>query len=90
MDPQALVLLIPIAAIVMTGLVKIARIWAPVAQQQSLPATRHLEERLEAVEQELGQLRGNLSDTQERLDFAERVLAQSREGKRLPPSQPPD
>jgi hypothetical protein len=39
---------------------------------------------LESVEQDLAALHQELTDTQERLDFAERLLAQSRESKRLP------
>jgi hypothetical protein len=87
MGPESLVLLIPIAAIVMTGLVKIARLWAPVAQGQSSPAAKQLEARLEAVEQELASLQQDLSETQERVDFAERMLAQAREGKRIGPAE---
>jgi hypothetical protein len=87
MDPGALVLLIPIAAIVMGGLVKIARIWSPVAQSQGSPAVKQLDARLEAVEQELASLQHDLSETQERLDFAERLLAQAREGKRIGPAE---
>jgi predicted nucleic acid-binding Zn-ribbon protein len=44
---------------------------------------KQLESRLEAVEQELSGLHHELSETQERLDFAERLLAQGRETKRL-------
>lgn len=40
---------------------------------------------LEALEGEVGRLRQELSETQERLDFAERVLAQGREAGRLGP-----
>jgi hypothetical protein len=87
MGPESLVLLIPIAAIVMTGLVKIARLWAPVAQAQASPAVTQLDARLETVEQELASLQQDLSETQERLDFAERLLAQTREGKRIGPGE---
>jgi len=41
------------------------------------------EVRMEALEHELASVRRDLSETQERLNFAERLLAQSREGKRL-------
>ena len=41
--------------------------------------------RLEALEVEMNKLRQELSETQERLDFAERVLAQGREARRLGP-----
>jgi hypothetical protein len=83
MNPEALVLLIPISAIIMTGLVKIARIWSAGNQGQGGPEVKQLESRLEAVEQELAGLHHDLSETQERLDFAERLLAQGRETKRL-------
>jgi hypothetical protein len=83
MNPEALVLLIPISAIIMTGLVKLARIWSAGQQGQGGPEVRQLEGRLEAVEQELTGLHHELSEAQERLDFAERLLAQGRETKRL-------
>jgi hypothetical protein len=83
MGPESLVLLIPISAIIMIGLVKIARLWSPGYQGLGGPAVKQLEARLEAVEQELAGLHHELSETQERLDFAERLLAQGRETKRL-------
>ena len=87
MGPESLVLLIPIAAIVMTGLVKIARLWSPGHQGQVSPGVKQLEARLEAVEQGLGAVQQDLAETQERLDFAERLLAQAREGKRIGPAE---
>lgn len=39
--------------------------------------------RLEALEAEVGSLRGELGELQERLDFAERVLAQPPETRRV-------
>jgi hypothetical protein len=87
MGPEQMVLLIPIAAIIMTGLVKIARLWAPGSPGQGSPAVKQLEDRLEAVEHELASLQHDLGETQERLDFAERVLAQTREGKRIAPAE---
>jgi hypothetical protein len=83
MGPESIVLLIPIAAILMAGLVKISRYWGPGYQGQGAAAVKQLEARLESVEQELASLQQELSETQERLDFAERLLAQAREGKRL-------
>jgi hypothetical protein len=83
MNPEALVLLIPISAIIMTGLVKIARIRSAGLQGQGDPGVKQLESRLEAVEQEVAGLQHELSETQERLDFAERLLAQGRETKRM-------
>jgi hypothetical protein len=41
--------------------------------------------RLEALEVEVGTLRQELSETQERLDFAERLLAQGPEARRVGP-----
>jgi hypothetical protein len=42
-----------------------------------------LQPRLEALEFEVSDLRRELSETQERLDFTERVLAQGQESRRL-------
>jgi hypothetical protein len=75
--------LIPVAAIIMFGLVRISRHWRGGAQPENLTDTRKLEERLEAVEEQLAALQGELTEANERLDFAERLLAQSREPKRL-------
>jgi hypothetical protein len=46
-----------------------------------------LEARLEALEFEVGTLRQELSETQERLDFAERLLAQGPEARRVGPER---
>jgi cbb3-type cytochrome oxidase maturation protein len=81
--PQALVLLIPISAIIMGGLVKIARLWGQARQGQVGVPPGQLEARLDAMEHELTTLQQDLTEAQERLDFAERMLAQSREQKRL-------
>jgi hypothetical protein len=43
--------------------------------------------RLEALEAEVDTLRLELGETQERLDFAERVLAQAPEARRLDPER---
>ena len=83
MQPDALAPLIPVAAIIMFGLVRISRHWRAGIEPQMLAATRQLEERLDSVEQQLVALQGELSEAHERLDFAERLLAQSREPKRL-------
>lgn len=42
-------------------------------------------EALEALEAEVGSLRGELGEVQERLDFAERMLAQAPEPRRVGP-----
>ena len=87
MGPESLVLLVPISAIIMIGLVRIARLLGPGNQGQGGPGVKQLETRLDAVEQELAGLHHELSETQERLDFAERLLAQAREGKRIGPTE---
>jgi hypothetical protein len=46
-----------------------------------------LEARFEALESEVSKLRQELSETQERLDFAERLLAQGREARRVGPER---
>ena len=43
--------------------------------------------RLEALEFEVGSLRQELSETMERLDFAERLLAQTQEARRVGPER---
>ncbi len=42
-----------------------------------------LQEHLEALETEMNEVRRELSETQERLDFAERMLVQEREARRV-------
>jgi hypothetical protein len=43
-----------------------------------------LEDRVEVLSQELDQVRGQLAEMHERLDFAERLLAQGRAADQLP------
>lgn len=43
--------------------------------------------RLEALEADMSNLRQELSETQERLDFAERLLAQGPEARRVDPQR---
>ena len=82
MDAGVVALLIPIAAIVTGGMVKVAKVRES-SRQSSRDADPALEARLAAIEQDLNAMRGELSETQERLDFTERLLSQAREGKRL-------
>jgi hypothetical protein len=49
------------------------------------PRGSDLEDRLEALEFEVSRLRQELGEAQERLDFAERVLAQGQEARRVGP-----
>ena len=53
------------------------------SRQSSRDGDPALEARLAAIEQDLNAMRGELSETQERLEFTERLLSQAREGKRL-------
>jgi hypothetical protein len=53
--------------------------------QTSLGATEN--ERLELLEDELTRLRQELSETQERLDFTERMLAQRQDPRRVEPQR---
>ena len=46
-------------------------------------ATPELEDRVQALQEELGALRRELSEVNERLDFAERLLARAEEARRV-------
>jgi predicted nucleic acid-binding Zn-ribbon protein len=71
--------LIPITAIIAFAAVRIARLRA--TRSESLPAD--VTPRLEALEHSVHGLEQDLADTQERLDFAERLLSQAREERRI-------
>jgi hypothetical protein len=75
MDPQILFPLIPMVAIIAFAAVKIARIRAT---RQELPSGE-ITARLEALEGDVHGLHQELAETQERLDFAERLLTKGRE-----------
>ena len=53
------------------------------AQQVEAGTTEQLQEGFEALEAEVMRLRQELAETQERVDFVERVLAQNQEAGRL-------
>jgi hypothetical protein len=93
MDRQSLVLLIPILAlsipvlgIVMGGMLKLAKLRIEEARVRggALPDSAIAE--LDQVRTDMDQLRHELAEVQERLDFAERLLAQRREQGKLPES----
>ncbi len=71
--------LIPVVAIIAFAAVKIARMRVP------RPATpsADVRARLEALEQSVQGLRQELAETQERLDFAERLLSKARDERRI-------
>ena len=71
--------LIPIVAIIAFAVVKIARLRAPRPDSLSADVTT----RFEALERSVQSLQQELADTQERLDFAERLLSKAREDRRL-------
>ena len=82
MGPDTLAPLIPVAAILAWCVVKIAKIKA---QSRTAGADPDAAGRLQALEQEVGALRQDLVEAQERLDFAERVLAQQPADRLNPP-----
>ena len=62
-------------------------LWAQRLRQRADPTlgAGEQEARLEALEGDVGELRRELTETQERLDFAERVMAQPPESRRVEP-----
>ena len=79
MDPVFLGPLVPIAAIIAFAAVKIARLRATLPGAASPEVTA----RLEALERRVEDVQKELVETQERLDFAERLLSQAREDRRI-------
>ena len=79
MDAGFLAPLIPIAAIIAVAIVKLAKLRANHPGAASADVTG----RLEAVERSLQDLQQELLETQERLDFAERLLSQARQDRRI-------
>jgi predicted nucleic acid-binding Zn-ribbon protein len=79
MNPEFLVPLIPLAAIIAVAAVKIARLRASRPELLTADVTA----RLEALERSVEGLQQELAETQERLDFAERLLSKAREERRI-------
>ena len=82
MDPTDIIA--PLAFIATVGIiagtvVKVVRLRASRASE--LPAD--VTERLETLEQGMHSLQQDLAETQERLDFAERLLAKARDERRI-------
>lgn len=71
--------LIPVVAIIAFAAVKIAGLRA--SRSGSMAAD--VPERLDVLERTVQVLQQDLAETQERLDFTERVLTQAREEKRI-------
>ena len=71
--------LIPVVAIIAFAAVRIARLRATRPEGPSVDLTA----RLEALERTVQGLQQELGDTQERLDFTERLLSKARDERRL-------
>ena len=91
MDKQVIALLIPIlalcipvAAIVLNGLQKLARLRLEEAQVRAGALDQGSQSELAALREDVAELRGELGEVQERLDFTERLLSRSHEAERLP------
>jgi predicted nucleic acid-binding Zn-ribbon protein len=79
MNPDFLMSLIPIVAIIAVAAVRIARVRA--ARPESLSSD--FTARFEALERVVQDLQQELSETQERLDFTERLLSKAREERQI-------
>lgn len=91
MDKQSLALLIPIfamlipiSAIVMGGILKVVKLHVEEAKIKAGALPEGALAELDHFRGEFEQVRNELAEVQERLDFAERLLAQRREQERLP------
>ena len=81
-DPGAIAVSIPIVAVVCMTAVRIAKMFAPQGRPGVPP---DLVLKVESMEEELATLRQELAETQERLDFTERMLAKPPEPTRERP-----
>ena len=80
MEPAEFVIaLIPVVAIIAFAAVRIARLRAVRPESPSDDAAA----RLEALERDVQGLQQELAETQERVDFAERLLSKAREERRI-------
>ena len=91
MDRQSLVLLIPILAlsipvlgIVMGGILKLAKLRIDEAKVRAGGLPDGAVAELDQMRTDMEDLRRELAEVHERLDFTERLLAQRREQERLP------
>ena len=83
MDPTVslgeLVGLIIVVGTAAFTIIKVARLWTSRLQSPSADVAA----RLEALERSVEQLQQEQTETQERLDFAERLLSKAREERRI-------
>ena len=75
----------PSHATIHAGLALAFGLWAQRLRRR--PGGSELHPRLEALEDEVSKLRQQLSETQERLDFVERLLAQGAQARRVGPQR---
>ena len=80
---------IPLAGVVLYGLQKLARTRLEEAHIRAGLLGKEGESELAALRDEVGDLRRELGEVQERMDFAERLLSQTRDMERLPGREPP-
>jgi hypothetical protein len=73
----------PLHATIHAALAVAFGVWAQRLRQRTRGGD--LQDGLEAVQIDVGNLRQELGETQERLDFTERMLAQERESRRVGP-----
>jgi len=81
MDPSTLAPLIPVVAILAFAGIRITRILSQRSNTQAPDAAA----RLAALEDEMAAVHRQLEEAQERLDFAERLLAQQHSDRLGPP-----
>jgi peptidoglycan hydrolase CwlO-like protein len=80
MEPAVfLVALITVVGTAAFTIVKVARLWVTRSQSPSADITA----RLEALERGVQDLQQEQAETQERLDFAERLLSKAREERHI-------
>ena len=86
---QAIGVAEPMHAAVHAGLAAAFAIWALRLRQgpRRLEGESALQADFESLADEVGSLRQELSETQDRLDFTERLLAQEREARRVGPER---
>jgi hypothetical protein len=77
-------LAIPLAGVVFFGLQKLARTRLEEARLRAGALDKGAEAEITVIRDEVGELRRELSEVQERMDFAERLLSQVRDQERLP------
>lgn len=80
---------IPLSGVVFYGLQKLARTRLEETRLRAGLLDKEGESELAALRDEVGDLRRELGEVQERMDFAERLLSRTREMDRLPGREPP-